>query len=169
MNTNELISKINDDIRYQEEYYTHNLDNAYADYVSWGWTEGDAEQLLKDAMTELDDDELDDLVEYLLRNKMTEREVFRLLGDIGGIESTCGYSSATNSIFHVVMGETECPFSDDIISELEKLSDDDRELVLKDADAYVKGDYFYLNLDGEGWSLVVEPDAAIDALLNGLV
>ena len=162
-NLKDIIEAINDDIESNEEYATNDPDCGTAEFVhSFGYGETDTDDIIKTINSDHNGDgDFDHVISYLKALKPSD--LFSLLADHCSLETADIYR-ATNEIYGMNLGEIEVQLDDAIVEALAKLSPEDRETVSDGINAYLQGDFVYIDLNYNRWVMVLDFESLTEAV-----
>ncbi len=159
--------KLSDLNEYMENYYTENKDNPVADFVAWGWTEGDIDQELRTAQREFSE-ELEGLYPVIeKRFNGNAKEIFEFLAENSEVEYTAGIGCRTDELYSCQIGEMEEELDPELNADLAVLTDSEFEEVQRSSDLYIRSKdcgFAYYSDNYSRWSLVVDTEQVIEAL-----
>ena len=161
-NLKDIIEAINDDIESNEEYATNDPDCGTAEFVSsFGHGETDTDDIIKTIDSDHNDGDFDHVISYLKALKPSD--LFSLLADHCSLETAAMYT-LTDEIFGASLGEIEIQLDDPIVEALAKLSPEDRETVSDGVNAYLKGEYVYIDLNYNRWVMTLDFESLTEAI-----
>ncbi len=163
-----IVELIDAQIEATTDYYLHNTDNPVADYVAWGWKEGDLDDCMKQLTDCLSADFSNDYDAIMdaLRTKGDIKQQLDYVFYYHCNPERLGIERNDNDLYSMSIGEIEDQLSDDIVAIMATLTDIERDYVECKADGYVKGDYVYIDLNYNRWAMLVDADGLVSALLN---
>ena len=169
-----IVAQIDAIAQWSEEYNSENTDSPTADFCTWGWKEGDRDEL---ATRALDDDwapETAALCSALLAKGLSKEQVSDLLADAAGEPVFCpGIHRTTGAILSIPVGEIEEQIDEaELVAEVYSLDETERAYTERRINCSLQTSkytddcfYIYTSVDGY-WSLVVESDIFGDLLVD---
>lgn len=159
-----LIQDIKDDTEYGEDYYSNNPDSCSDFLESFCYGDADEDEVIKSVMEALDD-ELDELVidklEAYLKG-LDAQYLFDKLSTYVSMESYHGFHNVTGSILSHRLGEIEWQVRDELIEQLNELSEAERKYI--ENETCLRGDYVYVCSEYDSWHLILNTDSLIKDL-----
>lgn len=168
-----IVERIDAEGKWADEYQ-ESEDSPVADYVTWGWSEGDVGELARRAEGDAD---LAPLVQLARSKGVVGKALAALLADASELELIHGTYRRDREIFGLSIGESEHELSEEVNAEVAKLTDAEFEYVQRRADYYVSRctygsatpnlhvpAYLHTSHYYDRWSLVCDADRLSEAL-----
>lgn len=152
-----IVEMYNNDAQWFETYYSENEDNVYADYLEWGWAEAGLD--IPELIREIDCDRTIERIEQL-EKQIGLRETLELVIQHSHKEFSNIYIN-WNEVYSVSMGEVEEQPSEDLQTEFDSLSQDEKEYVRKNvSDCYVsESGMMYLDFNYNRWVYILDTES----------
>lgn len=172
-----LVDRMRSEVEWCDDYYTSNEDNHAADYVASVGYGGELMHQVEDALKrhnlkrQLEENEfmyLEALVKGYHPNKDNARDIVNAIIDITNLCFEPSYRPIDLELCFMSLGEIEHQLDDDLVKDIEALSDDEMNKFVDDANSYAfykKGsDFIYVDHSYSRWCLELDVDKLRDLM-----
>lgn len=164
----DIVEKINQEIEYMDDYYRSNEDNPVAEYVASFGYGGELLYEVEDRLRTMSSDDRycfmsEDQIEFIedliALNRPNSLKV-DVLQSFTTLRFIPDFYRRDDELVSMNCGEVECIISDEVINQIEGLTEDERKEIENRCDAHVNLSMFafYLDLNYCRWAMIVDID-----------